>query len=508
MLAAHKDQENLVSIRQANAVTKHQNQGSTRPTLQPKTPGTRYPKTPLKIPLNDENAVRALGGKSLLANKPNGDPAQQWVTPAGKHQNIKNNINTHTIVPIPRTVDNHIHTSMLQYNPYPVCLLTRLHTEPRTGRAVLGDKTTNAKARISQQTLGKTPAKPTTVSRPKSSAPKPESSKLQILQDTAFDPLSSEPDTNAPPPEPLPYESDVWPAGVLTFDAIRPENRLTGYYEHYHNRRDENDMSRLDREMKAAQEKRFMEADAKIRKDLDDGFKWDLGLLDSPKKAHQVVPARDPEPLEKKLIRPRGIAKAPSTINARRAASALGAMSKLPTPLTIQRRPIAPKSPATRPAPSTRAAPSKLPSFMQPTASKPRPITAPRTMPSTTAGIAASRSTLGYAKGRTASSAMHVAGQNLHSRSEAPSRALARTASTAGENSEATVAPASYAKDQVVERPEFVSIFDEPPKDDSEDDDVECSLFGKDVVDSGAADDGGEDEDEIDESETQMDCSP
>lgn len=378
-------------------------------------------------------------------------------------------------------------------------------TEPRTGRAVLGDKTTNAKARTGQQTLGKTPAKPTTVSRPKSSAPKPESSKLQILQDTTLDLLSSEPDTNAPPPEPLPYQSDVWPAGVLSLDAIRPKNRLNGYYEHYHNRRDENGMSRLDREMKAAQEKRFREADAKIWKDLDEDFKWDLGLLDSPKKTQQVVPARDLEPLEKKLVRPCGTAKAPSTIKARRAASALGTITKLPSPPTIQRRPITPRSLATRPILSTKATSSKLPSFMQPTTAKPGPISAPRAVAPSTTGIAASRSTLGYSKGRIASSAMHVTGQHAHNRPDASSRVLARTVSTASRDFDATVTPTSYAKEQVVERPEFVSIFDEPPKDDSEDEiEVDkCSLFGEDVADG-----GGEDRYEIDESKLQMDCSP
>ena len=80
MLRAHQDQENLVSIHQATAATKQH--GTTR-TLQPKTPGARYPKTPLKIPLNDENAVRGLGGKSVLTNKTKGDRAQ-WQTPAGK----------------------------------------------------------------------------------------------------------------------------------------------------------------------------------------------------------------------------------------------------------------------------------------------------------------------------------------------------------------------------------------------------------------------------------------
>lgn len=80
MLRAHQDQENLVSIHQANAATKQH--GTTR-ALQPKTPGARYPKTPLQVPLNDENVVRGLGGKSVLTNKTKGDRAQ-WQTPAGR----------------------------------------------------------------------------------------------------------------------------------------------------------------------------------------------------------------------------------------------------------------------------------------------------------------------------------------------------------------------------------------------------------------------------------------
>lgn len=52
MLAAHRDQENLVHSHQV-------------PTKQaPKTPGARYPKTPLKQ--NDENAPTALAGKTDL----------------------------------------------------------------------------------------------------------------------------------------------------------------------------------------------------------------------------------------------------------------------------------------------------------------------------------------------------------------------------------------------------------------------------------------------------------
>lgn len=66
MLAAHHDQENLVLHQSVNGGkpvphgTRH---------LQPKTPGARYPKTPLKVPLNDENAVHVLGGKSILGGR-------------------------------------------------------------------------------------------------------------------------------------------------------------------------------------------------------------------------------------------------------------------------------------------------------------------------------------------------------------------------------------------------------------------------------------------------------
>lgn len=81
MFAAH-DQENLASIHQATANNKQQGRITTRG-LQPKTPGARYPKTPLKLPLNDENAARGLGGKSVIASKANVDKSQ-WVTPAGE----------------------------------------------------------------------------------------------------------------------------------------------------------------------------------------------------------------------------------------------------------------------------------------------------------------------------------------------------------------------------------------------------------------------------------------
>lgn len=372
---------------------------------------------------------------------------------------------------------------------------------------MLGDKTTNTKAR--QQAIGRTPAvgdieksqvKPTTVSRTKPAAPKIDSSKLQILQDITSDPLSTEPDTNAPPPEPLPYESDVWPDGVLTFDGIKPQNRLKGHFEYYHNRKDENGMTRLDREMEAARVRRHKEAEAKIREDMEQGFRWDLGLLESPKKRN-AVPAKDPEETDKPLVRPGAMTRAPSTITSRRAASALGMAVKTSTTSTVSttnlpRRPLAPKSAA-----ATNA--SKLPSFMQPTRARPAPPSAAvtsRPRPSSTAGLAASRSTLGYSKGRSASSALHYGAaqgqQHVRSRSEARSRVFSRTASGA---SDTTVTPASYAKDNATPKPDFVSIFDVTPRADEDEAD---SLFGR----SGADDLFGAIEHE--EDDFQLELSP
>lgn len=363
----------------------------------------------------------------------------------------------------------------------------KYHTEPRTGRAVLGNKTTNAKARTNQTLHGKTPAvheldksqvRPTTVSRPKLLAPKAESSKLQILLDNS-DPLSDDVDTNSPPPPELPYESDVFPAGVLKFDAIRPENRMTGYYDYYHNRRDENGMTRVDREMRAMQERRFREADARIRKDLDE-TEWDLGL-DSPKK--KLVPL--PDAVDQKATRSATTAtKASSTLTSRRAASALGMASKPST--TLQRRPLSVKSTAPSTAP-------KLPSFMQPTKAKQTATAttstgalAPRPkVPSaatTSVGVAASRSTLGYNKGRNASSALHV-----RSRSVVPSPALARPMITASQVSHTTITSASFARDNVETKPDFVSIFDiSPPEDGAAEAEVgEDAAFGGSSGDDG-----------------------
>lgn len=336
-------------------------------------------------------------------------------------------------------------------------------TEPRVSRAVLGDKTTNAKARHNQtindknaavREIQQSKARPTTVGRNKSQAPKTESSKLQILLDHS-DPLSDEPDTNPPPPSEIPYKSDVFPAGVLTFDAIKPDNRLKGYYDYYHNRRDENGMTRVDREMKAAQNRRWRDAEVRIMKDIDD-MEWDLGL-DSPKKK-RVVPLQDTA--DKNAVRPFTANKTPPTLASRRAASVLGMTSEKPN--TTQRKPLSATSAKTSNT-------ARIPSFMRPTKAK-QVITAGTNAlathaeapcaATTSAAALASRSTLGYNKGRTASSVVHSHAQG---KAEAPARTIARPITSA---SDKTATATSYARDTATARPEFVSIFDVLPEED------------------------------------------
>ncbi|CAN8095948.1 unnamed protein product [Discula destructiva] len=445
MFATH-DQENLVSVHQTAAATKQQQQNAR--TLQPKTPGARYPKTPLKIPLNDVRGFgRGAGGKHVLGiNKPIADRSQ-FVTPG----------------------------------------------EPRTGRPVLGDKTTNAKSRRDQTIAAKAPAvrEPTTVaSRPKSFAPKTDSSKLQILLDHS-DPLSDEVDTNPEPPPQMPYQSDVWPADIITFDAAKPANRLTGYYDWYHNRRDENGETRIDREMKAKQEQRFREGEAHIRKEIDE-MTFDLGL-ESPKKKQQPLPMLAPQDPNKKATRPAVTAgkTVPSTLNSRRAASALSMAppTKAPSSSTstpMQRKPLSAKPVSSYMQPvRARHQPQQqqAPNFNATTlASRPK-VSGPS---STAAGLAASRSTLGYHKGRTARSV-------LDARSANPNKAalpLAARSETVASGK--TITPASYARDATEARPDFVSIFDVPL------DEADADLFGSGPgIESLFGDEDGEDEDDF-----------
>ena len=291
-----------------------------------------------------------------------------------------------------------------------------------------------------------------TVKKPQSSAPKAEGSKLEVLNDLLDD---EEEDIEYCPPRPtdLPYDSDVFPDGVLNFDVLKPENRIKGFYDYYHNRVDEKGMTRIERQMHESQQRAFKKLDEQVQRDLDE---MDWSIRDVPasrdvlKKKQAAKTAVGADKKASRLV-----AKPPPTIASRKAASALS---------------IAPKTSALQPKVKTKPemVPARGPLSMI-SGRKPLGQQAPAKSSSaeSTTALAASRSTLGYTKGRSASSMVH--GRPRPQSTVAP---LPRSFSTASTGSDTTITPARYAEGQKANesddwrRLEFLSIFDGDGEDD------------------------------------------
>nr|CAD21416.1 hypothetical protein [Neurospora crassa] len=236
MLRAHQDQENRIAHQAGNAKQ-----------LPVKTHGALYPKTPLKVPLNDENTSRVFAGKGTIVKGDN-------VFTKGTGANM-------------------------------------MTPAPRTARAPLGNKTTNAKARAAQQTGGgkelggdlKSTVKPTTTLRQKQAAPQTQDSKLDVHADIKPKNDDEEEIEYCPPPaQDLPYESDVLPAHALTFESLKPENMFKGYYEYYYKKLDDNGMTAKEREMAERQQRDFTRGDEQIKKDMEE-FDWSIGDIPESK---------------------------------------------------------------------------------------------------------------------------------------------------------------------------------------------------------------------------------
>ncbi|SPQ21593.1 865b6a4c-fd55-40fe-b9bb-e937a836b930 [Thermothielavioides terrestris] len=424
MLAAHHDQENVYT---------HQ-AGASKQQLQAKTPGARYPKTPLRIPLKDENAHHGFGGKTKGNNENN--------LTIGKG------------------------TAGLGKSGKPAMVTP---AEPRTARAPLGNKTTNAKARATQQTPGvksiirefeRTSVKPTTTLRPKHAPPQIEATKFEVHTDK--DPLEEEEIEYAPPrPKDIPYESDVFPDGVLTFEGLKPENLFKGYYQYYYNRVDEEGKTAMERKMEERQKRSFARGEEQIRKDMDE-FDWSIGDIPESKDAFKKQSTATPTAMAaagKKASHP--TARQPSTIASRKAASALATLSK-PSG-TAQPKPVGTTGPAAN-KPASKG-------FLLPKRKPAQQVTQPNAPArERTNALLASRSTLGYNKGRSVSSVVH--GSKVDSASRQPQiapkpRALMRSASTASTSSEATITPARFAQSSSEwKKPDFLSIFDADEEED------------------------------------------
>ncbi|KAG5929402.1 hypothetical protein E4U42_005974 [Claviceps africana] len=370
MLATHRDLENVVHSHQQAAIKQ-----------QPKTPGARYPKTPGNHGRNDENAPNTILGKAGLASgaRLGGTGKLAMGKATGPH-------------PAVTPMENR-------------------------SRAPLGNKTTNAKAKNAQpagvkdivRDIERTQAKPTSSRRLKKQPANLQPVKLNVqpdILDDADDELPK-PEYAPPRPTPLPYESDVLPPGGLTFNGLKRKNLFKGYYQHFHNPIDKNGVSRNEKKFNNEIAALMRRAEVRNREeigafnwspeDLAEGMTWNSGQL----KTDGSAIARSGSSASHR--------QAP-TVSARRAASALAI------------HPDRQARNASQPAPITSQVPKRsLSSIITGTKPANPVVTRPRTFGNST-GEVASRTTLGYNKGRSASSMVHRRGESHAAKQQLPFR--------------------------------------------------------------------------------------
>jgi hypothetical protein len=318
-------------------------------------------------------------------------------------------------------------------------------------------KTTNAKTKA-PQTIGpalekeaeKAQAPQTSARRPKK-VTHAETSKIPVHGDES--PLVERDVEYCPPkPKERPFEAEDFPDGCLNYDALKPGNLMRGIHQNYYNKVDENGMTRADREHEASYQRSLKLADEQMLKMMEED--WTIG--DVPEihrnlKKKQPVAKDNVNPKQK--IAPLSI-KGPATITSRKAASALSVPPKSGT--------VPPKT--TKPKPST--------SFL----SRPKPaLKAPTNNPMV--AEAASRSTIGYTKGRNASTALKFR-EDTSTTLKKREGGLTRSVSSVSQASDTTITPARFAEkdngpgSEEWRRLKFLGAFD------VDDEDLESGLRG------------------------------
>jgi hypothetical protein len=309
-------------------------------------------------------------------------------------------------------------------------------------------KTTNAKAKAFQTPAGPAPEKEIEKAEgPQTSARRPkkvthaETIKVAVHGDES--PLTERDVEYCPPrPKDIPYESEDFPKGCLNYDALKPGNLMRGIYQKYHNPVDENGLTRMDRGYEAAYQKSIKDADERLMKMMEED--WTIGDVPETfrhlKKKQPVM--KDTKPIEKKVVPLSN--KGPATIASRKAASALSVAPKttLAPPKTTKPKPNNSSLSRRKPAPP---APTNNPMI----------------------AAAASRSTLGYNKGRNASTAL-----------KKKEGGFARSVSNVSQASDTTITPARFAEkdsgpgSEEWRRLKFLGAFD------VDDEDLEPGLRG------------------------------
>ncbi|KAL9096191.1 MAG: hypothetical protein Q9165_001714 [Trypethelium subeluteriae] len=359
MLAAARDQENLAHAHQTAAAAKPLNHG-TRGT---KTPANKGPKTPFRIPLNDENAPLKTGKSVVKANIRDYDGAAK----DGNGKNGKGGNSNDLVTP----------------------------AGPRI-RAPLGMKTTNAKAKAFQTPapLSIDPAKEKSI--PKSLSPRMRRAKVKVHHQGSnkVEAENEEPEIEYMPPQPKPLRDDPddYPADK-TYPMFLPENITRGLYATFSGADDEDFIAR--------REKEEAEAQAEHEKSMDDLLQ---GVIDndpvlnffeiagvngttSGKPADEQFDAK-----KKRSLQTLG----PSSTASKSAASAL---SGPPKPQSSTRPTTSSAQKAKNPAPTG-------PLGRKQAIAATSAAVNPSDLRTTSGNFAASRTTLGYAQGRAASSSL------------------------------------------------------------------------------------------------------
>jgi hypothetical protein len=228
---------------------------------------------------------------------------------------------------------------------------------------------------------------------------------------------------------------------------------MRGIYKVYSEDIDENGVSTRDREEEESYQRSSKKADELILAMMEE--EWTVG--DVPE-TFRHLRKKQAQPQESKgktgdglVKKPTAIpSKGPATITSRRAASALSAAPKSTS--------VAPKAaqPVTKPYFLSRAKPTPGPI---------NPSNASTMRHS--AAVAASRSTIGYTKGRSASGIM-----NTNTFKKPERSGFTRSVSNMSQESDMTITPARYKEEEEWRNPSFLKAFD------VDDEDLEPGLRG------------------------------
>jgi len=311
-----------------------------------------------------------------------------------------------------------------------------------------------------------------TVRRAKNQA-QAETQKLQVHAEETGQLSDEEVEYCPPKPKDLPYDSDVFPDGVITFDPLKPENRMRGYYRYYHSSKSEMEepskcnAATIENEVKAQVEEILAELE---NEEAGLGAAVAVKKQDPVNTSNTTLTAQRP-PTRKPF----------STVTSRNAAKALSIDD---TTKSWQRK-------AATASQVQKAVHKKSASTILPGCRTTGPTSAQRSsIPKKSAAVleATSRSTIGFNKGRATASMLTKGSDSSRIRCSSSMSAHASRSkvprsdtvlSKDSDNSDKTITPARYAQErdsaadedeQWKARVHFLSIFESGENSDAEDD--------------------------------------